>query len=104
MEIPESLKYTDSHEWIADHGDGTVSVGITAVATEQLGERLRLLREARQLERPVDPDARRHHFIDELLDRGAAQGRQHLALLRLGAPQMARKEIQRPHGTPADLR
>ena len=38
MKIPESLKYTDSHEWIADHGDGTVSVGITAVATEQLGE------------------------------------------------------------------
>jgi glycine cleavage system H protein len=38
VEIPESLKYTDSHEWIADHGDGTVSVGITAVATEQLGE------------------------------------------------------------------
>ena len=38
MEIPESLKYTDTHEWIADHGDGTVSVGITAVATEQLGE------------------------------------------------------------------
>ena len=24
MEIPESLKYTDTHEWIADHGDGTV--------------------------------------------------------------------------------
>ena len=38
MEIPEKLKYTASHEWIADHGDGTVSVGITAVATDQLGE------------------------------------------------------------------
>ena len=38
MEIPESLQYTASHEWIADHGDGTVSVGITAVAAEQLGE------------------------------------------------------------------
>ena len=38
METPEKLKYTASHEWIADHGDGTVSVGITAVATDQLGE------------------------------------------------------------------
>ena len=38
MELPENLKYTDSHEWIADNGDGTVTVGITAVATEQLGD------------------------------------------------------------------
>lgn len=38
MDVPEKLKYTASHEWIADLGDGSVSVGITAVATEQLGE------------------------------------------------------------------
>ena len=38
MNIPENLKYTESHEWIADNGDGTVTVGITAVATEQLGD------------------------------------------------------------------
>lgn len=38
MDLPEKLKYTESHEWIADNGDGTVSVGITAVAAEQLGE------------------------------------------------------------------
>ena len=38
MELPERLKYTDTHEWIADNGDGTVTVGITAVATEQLGD------------------------------------------------------------------
>lgn len=38
MELPERLKYTSSHEWIADNGDGTVTVGITAVATEQLGD------------------------------------------------------------------
>jgi len=38
LELPENLKYTSSHEWIADHGDGTVTVGITAHATEQLGE------------------------------------------------------------------
>ena len=38
MDLPEKLKYTESHEWIADQGDGTVTVGITAVATEQLGD------------------------------------------------------------------
>jgi len=38
VDIPKNLKYTTSHEWVADHGDGTVSVGITALATEQLGE------------------------------------------------------------------
>jgi glycine cleavage system H protein len=38
VNIPDNLKYTESHEWIADNGDGTVTVGITAVATEQLGD------------------------------------------------------------------
>ena len=38
MELPDKLKYTESHEWIADNGDGTVTVGITAVAAEQLGD------------------------------------------------------------------
>ena len=38
MDVPDELKYTASHEWIADHGDGSVSVGITAVAADQLGE------------------------------------------------------------------
>lgn len=38
MDVPENLKYTASHEWVADHGDGTASVGITAVAADQLGE------------------------------------------------------------------
>ncbi len=38
MEIPEKLKYAESHEWVADNGDGTVTVGISAVAVEQLGE------------------------------------------------------------------
>ena len=38
MELPETLKYTDAHEWVADNGDGTVTVGITAVATDQLGD------------------------------------------------------------------
>ena len=38
MDLPSSLKYSESHEWVAEHGDGTASVGITAVATEQLGD------------------------------------------------------------------
>jgi glycine cleavage system H protein len=31
VELPENLKYTSSHEWIADNGDGTVTIGITVV-------------------------------------------------------------------------
>ena len=38
MNIPDKLKYTESHEWIADNQDGTVTIGITALATEQLGD------------------------------------------------------------------
>jgi len=38
VELPEALKYTESHEWVADNGDGTATVGITAVATDQLGD------------------------------------------------------------------
>jgi len=38
VDLPEKLKYTESHEWLADNGDGTVTVGITAVAAEQLGD------------------------------------------------------------------
>jgi glycine cleavage system H protein len=38
VDIPESLKYTSTHEWVAEQGDGTVKVGITAVAADQLGE------------------------------------------------------------------
>ena len=35
---PEDLKYVSSHEWIRDDGDGTVTVGITHFAQEQLGD------------------------------------------------------------------
>jgi glycine cleavage system H protein len=38
VDLPEKLKYTASHEWIADNGDGSMTIGITAVATEQLGD------------------------------------------------------------------
>ncbi|HID44910.1 MAG TPA: glycine cleavage system protein GcvH [Chromatiaceae bacterium] len=35
---PENLKYTKSHEWVRDEGDGTVSIGITDHAQELLGD------------------------------------------------------------------
>ena len=35
---PDSLRYTKSHEWIKDNGDGTVTVGITDHAQELLGD------------------------------------------------------------------
>ncbi|BAO43082.1 glycine cleavage system protein GcvH [Thiolapillus brandeum] len=36
--IPDNLKYSKSHEWVKDEGDGTVSVGITDHAQELLGD------------------------------------------------------------------
>jgi len=36
--IPDDLKYTDSHEWLEDQGDGSYRVGITDHAQEQLGD------------------------------------------------------------------
>jgi glycine cleavage system H protein len=36
--IPDNLKYTKSHEWVKDEGDGTVSIGITDHAQELLGD------------------------------------------------------------------
>lgn len=36
--VPANLKYTPSHEWILDNGDGTVTVGITDHAQELLGD------------------------------------------------------------------
>ena len=36
--VPAELKYTESHEWISIEADGTVRIGITDHAQEQLGE------------------------------------------------------------------
>ena len=36
--IPSNLKYADSHEWVLDNGDGTVTVGISDHAQELLGD------------------------------------------------------------------
>ena len=38
MNIPKDLRYTESHEWLKKEGDGTISVGITDHAQEQLGD------------------------------------------------------------------
>ena len=36
--VPSELKYTKSHEWVRDEGDGTVTVGISEHAQELLGD------------------------------------------------------------------
>lgn len=38
MNIPKDLRYTESHEWIRREADGSVSIGITDHAQEQLGD------------------------------------------------------------------
>lgn len=37
-DTPSELKYTKSHEWVRDEGDGIVTVGITDHAQELLGD------------------------------------------------------------------
>lgn len=38
MSIPADLKYTESHEWLRQEADGTITVGITAFAQDALGD------------------------------------------------------------------
>ena len=38
MNTPKDLKYTQSHEWVRQEADGTVTIGITDHAQEQLGD------------------------------------------------------------------
>ncbi len=38
MNTPESLRYTETHEWVRTEPDGTIVVGITDHAQESLGE------------------------------------------------------------------
>jgi glycine cleavage system H protein len=38
MNLPQDLRYTESHEWVRREADGSVSVGITDHAQEQLGD------------------------------------------------------------------
>ncbi|MDR5865720.1 glycine cleavage system protein GcvH [Halomonas koreensis] len=36
--IPANLRYAESHEWVQDNGDGTVTIGITDHAQQSLGD------------------------------------------------------------------
>jgi glycine cleavage system H protein len=38
MTIPTNLKYNESHEWILDNRDGTVTIGISEYAQDALGD------------------------------------------------------------------
>ena len=38
MSIPADLKYTQTHEWLKQEADGSVSIGITFHAQEALGD------------------------------------------------------------------
>jgi glycine cleavage system H protein len=38
MEIPGNLRYTKEHEWVRLEDDGTVTIGISDYAQEQLGD------------------------------------------------------------------
>jgi glycine cleavage system H protein len=38
MNVPEQLRYTESHHWVRPEDDGTVSVGITQHAQDELGD------------------------------------------------------------------
>jgi glycine cleavage system H protein len=38
MNIPQNLRYTESHEWIRAESDGTITIGITDHAQEALGD------------------------------------------------------------------
>jgi len=37
-DLPQGLSYVASHEWIRNEGDGTVTIGVTDFAQEQLGD------------------------------------------------------------------
>ncbi len=38
MNVPKELRYTESHEWIREEGDGSVTIGITDHAQSALGD------------------------------------------------------------------
>ena len=38
MNVPETLKYTKSHEWLKEEADGSYTMGLTDYAQKQLGD------------------------------------------------------------------
>jgi glycine cleavage system H protein len=53
-EIPSDLKYTSTHEWVEDEGDGVVRVGITDHAQGLLGDMVYV--ELPEIGRTLDAD------------------------------------------------
>jgi len=37
-EVPNEMRYLESHEWVRDEGDGTATIGITDHAQDSLGD------------------------------------------------------------------
>ncbi len=37
-DIPNDCRYTRSHEWLREHDDGSITIGITDYAQQQLGD------------------------------------------------------------------
>ena len=37
-DLPNDVKYTESHEWVRNNGDGTATIGITDHAQGELGD------------------------------------------------------------------
>jgi len=38
MDIPDNLRFAQSHEWVRENDDGSITVGISEHAQEQLGD------------------------------------------------------------------
>ena len=38
MNVPETLRYTKSHEWLKEEADGSYTMGLTDYAQKQLGD------------------------------------------------------------------
>lgn len=38
MNFPKELKYSKTHEWVKDNGDGTAVIGLTDFAQDELGD------------------------------------------------------------------
>lgn len=54
MSTPVDLRYCQSHEWVRSNDDGTITVGITQYAQEQLGDVV--FAETPEVDRECDAD------------------------------------------------
>ena len=63
-EVPESLRYAESHEWARQEDDGTITIGITDHAQELLGD----------LVFALDEETMESTVLDALRERGLTLG------------------------------